>query len=67
MLNVIFGFPSKALRSVKGYISDFAELSDVFVPNGGLPPTIVETDFAKKLFWKWTKVLSTTPDTLNLL
>lgn len=49
MLNVIFGFPSKALRSVKGYISDFVKLSDIFIPNGGLPPTVVETEFAKKV------------------
>lgn len=48
MLNVIFGYPSKALRSVKDYISDFAIQSENFIPGLGLPPEVVETEFAKK-------------------
>lgn len=49
MLRVIFGYPSKALRSGKDYINDFAEEKSVYKPaEGGLPPGVVMSDFAKR-------------------
>lgn len=55
MLNLIYGYPSKALHNVQGYVSDYAIKSEEFVPNGGLPPESIETDFAKKVIFEVDK------------
>lgn len=49
MLNIIFGFQSKALRNTAGYIRDYAVKSDTFVPGSGLPPEVVEGELEKYL------------------